>query len=408
MAQFRYQAVARDGKVVNGEIELDDVERVAGHLARQGLTPLRIEATGGRRGGASRSALIDRLRARRSGAQESIGEFTRELAIMLSSSVPLDRSLTVLESLATNERLAELIGSVSKDVRKGASLADAFQQHREFSDFYISMLRAGESSGALDSTLTRLAEHLERAKALRQTVVSALIYPAILLFVAVGSLILLLGFVVPKFSDMFEEMGGTLPLPTRIVMSAGEWVGSYWWLLLLLLAGAAWLVSNLLEKPEYREALDRRLLELPLAGDLIKKVETARLAHTLGTLLQGGVVMVNALSISLATVGNRVMQRDLERGVTAMKEGRMLSDALLRNSHFPPLAMHMIQVGEETGELEPILMKVAAIYDEEVNGAVKRLLALIEPVLILGLGVLIAGIIISIMVGITSVNELVF
>ena len=407
MAHFRYRAVAPDGKLTRGEIEHDSVERAAAQLARQGLTPVSIEplAAGGSRGGAEALA---RLFSRRRGGQNAIGEFTRELAIMLSSSVPLDRRLAVLQGLATDARLKEIIGAISKKVRTGGTLADAFREHPEFSDFFVNMIRAGESSGSLEVTLTRLAEHMERTKALKSTVSSALMYPAILLFVASGSLIILLGFVVPKFADMFDEMGGTLPLPTRVVMAAGGWVGSYWWLLVLLVGGAVAGFMNLLARPEFRERLDRRLLTIPLTGDLVRKVETARLAHTLGTLLAGGVVLVNALSIALATVGNRTLRADLEQGVASLKEGKLLSTALIENSHFPPLAMHMIQVGEETGQLEPILLKVAAIYDEEVSGAVKRLLALLEPALILGLGVLIAGIIVSIMVGIMSVNELVY
>lgn len=407
MAHFRYRAISAEGKVARGEIEHDSVERAAAQLARQGLTPVSIEplAVGGSRGGADALA---RLFSRRRGSQNAIAEFTRELAIMLSSSVPLDRSLAVLQGLATDARLKEIIGAISKKVRTGGTLADAFREQPEFSDFFVNMIRAGESSGSLEATLTRLAEHMERTKALKSTVSSALMYPAILLLVASGSLIILLGFVVPKFADMFDEMGGTLPLPTRVVMAAGNWVGSYWWLLVLLIGGAVVGVMNLLAKPEFRERLDRRLLNIPLTGDLVRKVETARLAHTLGTLLAGGVVLVNALSIALATVGNRTLRADLEQGVAALKEGKLLSNALIENSHFPPLAMHMIQVGEETGQLEPILLKVASIYDEEVSGAVKRLLALLEPVLILGLGVLIAGIIVSIMVGIMSVNELVY
>jgi len=407
MAHFRYRAVSAEGKVARGEMEQDSVERVAAQLARQGLTPLSIEPLAGGAPARGGDALA-RLFSRRRGAQNAIAEFTRELAIMLSSSVPLDRSLAVLQGLATDARLKEIIGAIGKKVRTGGTLADAFREHPEFSEFFVNMIRAGESSGALEVTLTRLAEHMERAKALKSTVSSALMYPAILLVVASGSLIILLGFVVPKFAAMFNEIGGTLPLPTRIVMAAGDWVGSYWWLLLALIVAAVAGVSNLLAKPEFRERLDRRLLAIPLTGDLVRKVETARLAHTLGTLLAGGVVLVNALSIALATVGNRTLRADLEQGVAALKEGKLLSHALIANSHFPPLAMHMIQVGEETGQLEPILLKVAAIYDDEVSGAVKRFLALLEPVLILGLGVVIAGIIVSIMVGIMSVNELVY
>ena len=266
MAHFRYRAISAEGKVARGEIEHDSVERAAAQLARQGLTPVSIEplAAGGSRGGADALA---RLFSRRRGSQNAIAEFTRELAIMLSSSVPLDRRLAVLQGLATDARLKGIIGAISKRVRTGGTLADAFREQPEFSDFFVNMIRAGESSGSLEATLTRLAEHMERTKALKSTVSSALMYPAILLLVASGSLIILLGFVVPKFADMFTEMGGMLPLPTRVVMAAGNWVGSYWWLLVLLIGAAVAGVVNLLAKPEFRERLDRKLLNIPLTGD---------------------------------------------------------------------------------------------------------------------------------------------
>ncbi len=410
MAHFKYKAVSGDGKVTQGVLEKGSIGELTLELAREGMTPLSIDQIDEKDAGrASRSGLFGGISAVSSKTKDRITDFTRELAIMLSSSVPLDRSLTVLGNMeATDERITAIIKDVSEDVRKGDSLADAFEKHKEFSSFYISMVRAGEASGALDITLTRLAEYMERSKALRQTVVSALMYPAILLFVAVLSLILLLGFVVPKFADLFDDMGGTLPLPTRIVMVAGEWVGSYWWLLLAALAGLVWLAQVLWSKPDFRAWLDHKLLGLAVVGDMIAKIETARLSRTFSTLLQGGVAIVNALSIAHATVANSTLRTDLSAGIDALKEGGALSGTLLDRGHFPALAMHMIQVGEETGQLEEMLVKVADIYEEEVNSAVKRFLALLEPVLILGLGALIAGIILSILVGIMEVNELVF
>ena len=407
MAQFRYKAVASDGKTVKGVLDGASLDAIATALLRDGMTPLAIDpASAGETAAGDRQSIA--VLFKRRAAQDKIAEFTRELSIMLTSSVPLDRSLSVLQNLKTDEQMKNIIADVLKRVRGGAGLADAFAEHPEFSEFYISMVRAGESSGALEATLARLAEYMERSKALRSTISSALMYPAILLTVAVGSLIILLGFVVPKFADMFNDMGGTLPAPTQIVMAAGDWVANYWWMLTGIIALVVVGTHRWLQVPKNRLWVDRQLLNFGLTGDLVRKIETARLAHTLSTLLQGGVVLVNALSIGLATVGNRILRADLERGVKALKEGGRLSTSLIEDSQFPPLAMHMIQVGEETGQLEPILVKVANIYDDEVSTAVKRMLSLLEPVLILSLGVLIAGIIISIMVGIMSVNELVF
>ncbi len=410
MAHFKFKAVSADGKVTHGVLQKDTVGELALALAKDGLTPLNIDQIDEKdAANASSGGLISGFASVSTKTKDKITDFTRELAIMLSSSVPLDRSLSVLGNMeATDARISGIIKNISEDVRKGNSLADAFEKHKEFSGFYISMVRAGEASGALDITLTRLAEYLERSKALRQTVISALMYPAILLFVAVLSLVLLLGFVVPKFADLFDDMGGTLPLPTQIVMTAGNWVGSYWWLLLAGLAGLVWLAQTLWKKPDFKAWLDRKLLSLAIVGDMIAKIETARLTRTFSTLLQGGVAIVNALSIAHATVANTTLRSDLSSGIASLKEGGALSTTLLEKGNFPALAMHMIQVGEETGQLEEMLVKVADIYEEEVNSAVKRFLALLEPVLILGLGALIAGIILSILVGIMEVNELVF
>jgi len=339
---------------------------------------------------------------------DQVTEFTRELAIMLSSSMPLDRSLIILQGLTHSEEMADIISDITDRVRRGSTLADAFAQHRAFSGFYVNMVRAGEAGGALDVTLTRLAEYMERSKGLRQTVASAMIYPAILLLVAVVSLIVLLGFVVPKFADLFSDMGASLPVPTQVVMAMGDWVANYWWLLAVVIGGSLWSFRQLLQQDEFREKFDTRLLKVPLVGDLIAKMEISRLARTFGTMLSGGVAIEQALSICLTTVGNRALQQDLHIAVAALKEGKMLGEILMERGNFPALSLHMIQVGEETGQLEEMLLKIADIYETEMDGAVKRLLALLEPVMILGLGLMIAGIILSILVGILEINELVF
>lgn len=405
MGFYKYKAVTADGKVIRGVVEQPSISNVSDFLAQQHLTPLRINETTSRTVNRKESG-SGRGFSFRSKTTEQVAEFTRELAIMLSSSMPLDRSLNILQGLSHSEEMVSIISDVTDRVRKGSRLGDAFEQHDVFSGFYVNMVRAGEAGGALDVTLTRLAEYMERAKNLRQTVVSAMIYPAILLLVAVISLIILLGFVVPKFADLFSDMGATLPLPTQVVMAAGDWVASYWWLLAMIFGGSVWGFSQLLQQTEFREKFDAWLLRLPLIGDMIAKMEISRFSRTFGTLLQGGVAIENALSISVTTVGNGALRQDLRAGVVALKEGEMLSSVLMDRGNFPALALHMIKVGEESGQLEDMLLKVADIYETEMDGAVKRLLAMLEPIMILGLGLLIAGIILSILVGILEINEL--
>lgn len=405
MAEFKYKALDRSGKSQEGVIDKKTVAEVADWLGREGWVPLSIQPAAGRsrgRPGASRTP----RRRRRMNERDRVLHFTRELSVMLGSGLPLDRSLAILEELADDAGKA-LVGDIRAAVRKGSTLADAFAERREFSPFYISMIRAGEASGSLEVSLRRMAEYLERAKAMRQLVMSALTYPAILFGVAVLSLVFLLAYVVPSFSDLFSDMGGQLPAPTRFVMNLGDFMAHWWWLVLLLFGALYWLAGRLWRDEAIRRRLDARSLGWPIIGELVRNVDTSRFARTLGVLLQGGVSLVNALAIGREVIGNRLLRDDLDEATVVLREGRSLSGALLDSGRFPMLAMHMIQVGEETGRLEEMLLKVADIYEDEVGTVIKRLLALLEPVLILSLGVMIAGIIISILLGILGVNDLV-
>jgi general secretion pathway protein F len=332
--------------------------------------------------------------------------FTRELAVMLSSGLPLDRSLTILEGLG-DDAAVELIQHIRDEVRKGKSLGDAFAGRSEFSPFYINMIRAGEASGSLETSLTRMSEYLERAKALRKMIGSALTYPAILFSVAVLSLVFLLAYVVPSFADLFTDMGGQLPTPTRIVMNMGDFMAAWWWLVIGGLVGVFYFARHLFAQEGFREKFDQRVLSWSLVGDLVRNLEITRFSRTLGVLLQGGVPMVAGLAIARETVSNRTLRKELDTAVVALKEGKSLSASLLAGQQFPDLALHMMQVGEETGQMEEMLLKVANLYEDEVGTVTQRLLALLEPALILSLGVLIAGIIVSILLGILGVNELI-
>jgi general secretion pathway protein F len=297
---------------------------------------------------------------------------------------------------------------VQEKVRGGSSLADALEAQGAFSRFYLNMIRAGEAGGALEVVLKRLTEFLERSQALRETVTSALIYPIILLSVSALSVIILLTFVVPQFQQLFADAGRALPLATQIVIAVGDGFRHYWWVGAMLIVLLVAILRQQLSQPVSRARWDRWFLSLPLFGDFIAKVETARLSRTLGTLLGNGVSLLNALTIVRETLTNQVLATALGEVAEHVKTGRGLAEPLLEAGSFPKLAVQMIRVGEETGQLQEMLLQVADTYDGEVQTAVKRMLTLLEPALILGLGVIIAGIIMSILVAILSLNELAF
>ena len=406
MARFRYKATTPVGEVSEGELDVRDEAAALEHVQALGLIPIRIapaEADAATASGARRGLFS----ARRIG-QDQVGALTRELATLLRSGLPLDRALEILIGLATTPQMQALLMRVRDDVRGGAALSKAIEAHPAvFSRFYVGMVRAGEAGGSLATVLARIAEFMERSKELKETVMSALIYPGILVLASVTSVMLLLIFVVPQFSQMFEQSGKALPLATRMVIGAGETLRRYWWALplgaLLVWRYFAWQMS----RPESKARWDGRFLRLPLAGDLLTKIEVARFARTLGTLLANGIPLLAALAVVKDTVGNSVIAAGLDAARERLKAGQGLSQPLMAQGVFPPLAVHMVGVGEETGQLDEMLTRIADVYDKEVALAVKRMLALLEPVLILGLGLVIGGIIISILLAILKVNSLV-
>lgn len=402
MPLFQYKAADAQGGILEGEMEARTPDSVADHLQAQGYIPIQVEeATAGDGGG----WLGGFGRARVS--QDDIAMMTREVATLLRAGLPLDRALEIVVNLADKEEVAEILNEVRQDVRGGASLYAALEaQKGVFSRFYLNMIRAGEAGGALEVVMARLTEFMERSKELRETVKSALIYPAILVMVAVVSVVVLLIFVVPQFTQMFEESGKALPLATQIVVAAGEFFQAWWWALIgggiVLYA----LFKRQMADPDSRYRWDERFLALPLIGDLVAKIEMARFSRTLGTLLDNGVSLLAALSIVKETLTNSVMADRLDEVATKLREGKGLGAPLMEAEVFPRLGVHMVMVGEETGRLSEMLIQVADVFDREVKTAVKRTLGLLEPALILGLGLLIGAIIMSILVAILSVNEL--
>jgi general secretion pathway protein F len=394
--------VKPDGEAVEGDREASDEAALVRQLQAEGLIPIQTRPAGGLRlqiGGKRRRGLT----------QKEIGVLTRELATLLEAGLTLDRSLQILVGLTGEEHLVRVLSDLQERVRGGSSFSAALeQQGGQFPRLYVNMVRAGEASGALDQVLARLADYLERTAELRETITSALVYPAILLVVAGLSVILLLVFVVPQFTVLFDDMGAALPLPTRIVVGAGDLFRNYWWAMLAGVALVAVAVEHRLKRPEVRERFDRRLLATPLFGDLVWKLETARFCHTLATLLKNGLPLLSALNLAKEVVGNRKLAGLMDEAAEDLKHGRGLAEPLSRREVLPQLAMQMIRVGEESGALDGMLAKVAEIYDRETRSSVRGLLTLLEPVLIIGLGIVVAGIIISILMAILGANDLVF
>lgn len=406
MPAFFYKAVGPDGKIVENQREASDENALVAALQADGFIPIEVVVASSR----PFNGLSFRRSEKSKISQKEIGEFTKELATLLSAGLPLDRSLALLVDLVPEESvLRSIVFRLLDQVRGGTPLSEALEsQHGVFSRFYINMIRAGEAGGGLEGVLGRLSDYLDRSRELRGTVTTALIYPIILVSMAGLSLMVLLTFVVPQFQEMFDSAGKELPLPTQIVVGVSEFLQGYWWVILLALIGFFLYMRSQFSDPDSRYVWDKRMLGMPMFGDLITKVEVASLSRTLGTLLGNGVSLLAALSIVKEILNNRLLAETVEKAADSLKEGGEMSTPMIESSLFPKMAMQMIQLGEETGNLEEMLDRVAVTYDREIKVAIERMLTLLEPLLIVGLGLLIAGIIVSILMAILSVNDLAF
>ncbi len=408
MSRYRYKAVATSGDVVTGEFDVATRPEAVERLRDMGMVPVRVEeATGATQPTVTRGRGGRWFRPRRI-TGDQVMSFTRELATLLGSGVPLDRALEILIGLAPSPAVQALMQAIRDDVRGGAALSQALEKRRDvFDRYYINIVRAGEAGGALAVVLARLADSMERGKELLESVRSALIYPSLLVVVAVLSVVILLVWVVPQFEQTFQQAGKALPLATQVVITLGTVMREYWWLVLILILLIVQLFRWRLRDPAGRRAWDRRLLGWPLLGPLVTRFEVARFARTLATLLGNGVTLLSALGIAKDTMGNTLMSGSLDSVVRQLREGKGFGRPLGETGLFPRLATQMIMVGEESGRLEEMLGRVADTYDREVQLAVRRFLAVLEPVLILGLAVMIGGIVFSILLGVMGMAELV-
>jgi general secretion pathway protein F len=400
MVSFNYKAVSNQGKTVQGVISADHIEMASRELRSQGMTLLSLEP-------AASSGTLPDSSSHGAISGDATLVLTRELAVLLRAGLPIDRALKVMIDMSADAGLRLILEELLASVKAGEGLSQALQQyHSSFGAFYINMVRAGEASGDLPGVLTRLADYLSEAKTAKSGVISALIYPGILLTVAVLSIAGMLGFVVPQFEALFNDMGDALPVPTRAVIVAGDLLKEWGWLLILVIAVITLMLRNWLRSEEGRSAFDEKLLKLPLLGQVVFKYEIAKFARTVGTLLGNGVSLLQSIAIGVDTVGNSYVKTSLGVLEPAVKRGQRMSTALEESHAFSPLVIQMVRVGEESGSLDQMMNELAEVYEEEVQAGVKRSLTLLEPALILVMGGTIAVVIVAILMGIMSVNDL--
>jgi general secretion pathway protein F len=340
-------------------------------------------------------------------SRKDVQLLTRELAVLLKAGVTLEEAIGLLQSVTGNKALKSALAAIAADLREGASLAAALAKHRTlFDEHYCSLVRAGEQSGQLEDTLEELARFLERSQAIRDSITSALIYPLILAVLVVMTLVLVVAVVLPEFQPLFDDLGGALPLPTRIAMGLGTFIQTWWWALILLAAGgiAAFLAAR--QRPESRAKIDRFWLRLPMVGALLRKIETARFTRTLGALLRGGLPLPRALALAVDGIENAALAGDLKDIVPAVREGGGLTNALSRSDALPDLALRLIRIGEQSGRLDAMLAETAGLYEQDVKTALERLMAALVPALTIGMGLIIAGLIASVLLGVMSINQL--
>lgn len=400
MPDFQYQAIDASGKYVSGVMNADTAHIVMERLRNDGMLPIdtRSAAVRSPRGLSGKRGTID---------GDTVTRFTRELASTLLADLTLDRALSILDGDGVDQRMRVLATKAREAIRKGSSFADALAAIPGFSPTYLSMVRAGEAGGVLAATMSRLADHLERSRKLKDSIVSALIYPALLLVLTLVSVLILMIWVIPQFETMFEDMGADIPLISRIVIETSRFLENHMVWIPLLIGGLLFSLRMLFMYPVTRTLLDHWLLTMPLSATLCRRVETARFTRTLSTLVGSGVPIIAAIELSASTSGNRAFSKTLENLSKEVHRGGSLSSAFSGSRYMPLFAAHLVGVGEETGRLAEMLERIAMRYEGEVSTLIDRLLSILVPALVLVMAVIIATIVMAILLAILSINDLV-
>lgn len=405
MPVYHYRACDPIGNIIQGTLEAREERQVVLHLQQGGLIPLRISTEEARSGGWQ--IRLTRGRSRRVPLGQVV-HFTQELGALLKAGLPLERSLQALLEVTSGSALKPVLTQVLRDLQAGKSLSEALSRHKAFSPLYISLVQAGETGGFLEVALSRLGEYLKTVSEFRNYLSTALIYPMILATVGSLSLILMLIYVVPRFESFFKEMGQSLYWSTSLLLAVSNVFRAYWWVGALLAALAALIIIRVLRTPGGRMAVDRSKVRAPLLGDLTKRISAAFFAKTLGTLLNNGVPLVAALKVVTTAVPNRYMAKALEGVQTEVEKGQPLSSLLKKVGMLPELFLQMVAIGEETGHLGEMLLAAAESLEGDARAAVQRLMALLEPFLILAMSLVVAFVIVSLLMPILNLYEIQF
>lgn len=411
MAVFEYKGVTADGKSVSGIVDAETFKLARAKLKKQGVFPTDLSEEGGKRkpGGAGTSALSRDVDIRKRFSRvtiEDVAVMSRQLATLVGAGIPIDQSLAALSEQVENERLKVILSQIREKVNQGISLAEAMRAHPgAFSELYINMVSAGEASGALDLVLSRLADYTESQQRLRNKLIGTLTYPVIMMMVSMGLVGFLFIKVIPKIAKLFDQMKASLPLPTRVLIASSRFTADYWWLLLIVFGGLAYVGYRWIQTQAGRRKFDGFLLRMPIFGRLFRMVAIARFASTLSALLKSGVPLLVAMKIVSKVVDNVVISEILDSARSNISEGQSVAEPLRRSGEFPPLVTHMIAIGERTGELEAMLGKVSDSYENQVDAAITALTSLLEPVMILMMGGIVAFIAVSILLPMLQLNS---
>ncbi|HEX3533663.1 MAG TPA: type II secretion system F family protein [Gemmatimonadaceae bacterium] len=384
MATFTYTARAFNGDLRTATIDASSRDDVIAQLRKQRLSVVKIDQDASKKVGKGSIKTRD------------VVIFTRQFSTMINSGLPLVQALTILAEQTDNKALAEVTKKVVFDVESGNTVADALSKHpRAFTNLYVNMVAAGEAGGILDTILMRLATFLEKNDALVRKVKGAMIYPTVIMSVAAIAVVVLLIFVIPVFAGMFASGGMALPLPTRIVIGASGFLKAYWWILGAIIIGGGYMGKKYYATNSGKLVIDRFMLRVPVLGDVLRKSAVSRFTRTLGTLISSGVSILEGLEITAKTAGNRVIQDAIMQSRSSIAGGDTIAQPLQKSKVFPPMVISMIAVGEQTGGLDEMLSKIADFYDEEVDAAVSNLLSLLEPIMIVFLGVVVGGMVVA-------------
>ncbi len=399
MASFYFKAVATGGKLRTGTLTGETDRAVAAELRRQGLVPIYV-------GAEPKKGFHLKLPSFVMGRRKDVLFFTQEISTLLKAGVPLDRSLSITLELTDRPAFRSVVQEILRVLKGGKSLADSLGTHPEyFSDLYLNMVRAGEASGALAAVFERLTEFETSRDELRGYMISSMIYPSLLSLVGLASILVLMNFVAPRFAAVFEQSHMAIPTPTRIMLGVSEWLRTYGWILAAALAAGGIALHSYVRTAAGRLWWDGWRLRVPVLGTALRKAETARFARAMATLVANGVALVQSIAIAGATLGNRKIAGSLAAVSQGVKRGEGIAGPLARTGQFPPLAAHLLTVGEETGRLDEMFSRMAEIYEGETRVAIRRLTSLFEPLIILVMGVMVGSLILSMLLAITSINE---